>query len=268
MSRSVGASSSNPGVSTQTVRQLIEESHLDLVNLLTQHLTSILNPIMADTNSKYDYLANQVERVSRLVYDDNAENQHNVENRDENTLGGGNVRIVQRGQNAEQVLHEPEMKIDPDPFEVNSSFVEPCCFGINMAGFTSFEFDTSLGNFEENIRQVFPGVGESLLYFLMQQKLKDRDVSLCPRCNAVFDADVAALFEKERMKKELAHKEEQVRQRHGVRRTESSTMMAVPPTQMQWVGGSSVARFPAYNVRRYAQDKNTQEGGELSIKQQ
>ncbi|MED6166889.1 hypothetical protein PIB30_113750, partial [Stylosanthes scabra] len=78
-----------------------------------------------------------------------------------------------------------------------------------MTGFTSFEFDTSLGNFEENIRQVFPGVGESLLDFLMQQKLKDRDVSLCPRCNAVFDADAAALFEKERMKKELAHKEEQ-----------------------------------------------------------
>ncbi|MED6186665.1 hypothetical protein PIB30_068871 [Stylosanthes scabra] len=96
MSRSVGASSLNPGVSIQTVRQLIDESHLDLVNLLTQHLTSILNPIMADTNSKYDYLANQVERVSRLVYDDNTENQHNAENRDENTLGGGNVRIVQR----------------------------------------------------------------------------------------------------------------------------------------------------------------------------
>ncbi|MED6142130.1 hypothetical protein PIB30_110512, partial [Stylosanthes scabra] len=29
-------------------------------------------------------------------------------------------------------------------------------------------------------------------------------------CNAVFDADAAALFEKERMKKELAHKEEQI----------------------------------------------------------
>ncbi|MED6207640.1 hypothetical protein PIB30_037618 [Stylosanthes scabra] len=101
MSRSVEASSSNPGVLIQTVRQLIDESHLDLVNLLTQHLTSILNPIMTDTNSKYDYLANQVERVSRLVHDDNTENQNNAENRDENTLGGGNVRIVQRGQNAE-----------------------------------------------------------------------------------------------------------------------------------------------------------------------
>ncbi|MED6185962.1 hypothetical protein PIB30_062157 [Stylosanthes scabra] len=240
MSRSVGASSSNPGVSIQTVRQLIDESHLDLVNLLTQHLTSILNSIMADTNSKYDYLANQVERVSQLVHDDNTENQNNAENIIENNLGGGNVRIVQRSQNVEQVLHEvrnlnridqynvtrvvekvlnrvgrlkfeeakPEMKIDTDPFEVNSSFVEPCCFG---------------------------------------QKLKDRDVSLCPRCNAVFDADAAALFEKERMKKELAHKEEQVHQRQGARRTESSNVMVVPPIQMQWVGGSSGARFLGYN---------------------
>ncbi|MED6215142.1 hypothetical protein PIB30_110498, partial [Stylosanthes scabra] len=87
ISRSVGASSLNPGVLIQTVRQLIDESHLDLVNMLTQHLTSILNPIMADTNSKYDYLANQVERVSQLVHDDNTENQNNAENIIENNLG-------------------------------------------------------------------------------------------------------------------------------------------------------------------------------------
>ncbi|MED6133617.1 hypothetical protein PIB30_029789 [Stylosanthes scabra] len=94
MSRSVGASSLNHGVSIQIVRQLIEESYLDLVNLLTQHLTSVLNPIMADTNSKYEYLANQVERVSRLVHDDNTENQNNAEDFIENNSGADNVRIV------------------------------------------------------------------------------------------------------------------------------------------------------------------------------
>ncbi|MED6212640.1 hypothetical protein PIB30_085418 [Stylosanthes scabra] len=66
-----------------------------------------------------------------------------------------------------------EMKVDSDPFEVNSNFVEPCCFEAHMVGFHSFEFDTSLGNFKQNIHQVFPGVGEGLLDFLMQQKLKD-----------------------------------------------------------------------------------------------
>ncbi|MED6186511.1 hypothetical protein PIB30_067386 [Stylosanthes scabra] len=156
-----------------------------------------------------EYLANQVERVFRLVHDDNTENQSNEENIIENNLGGGNVRIVQRGQNAEKFCMKQKLK--------------------------------------ENIRQVFPGVGEGLLDFLMQQKLKDRDVSLCPRCNAVFDTDAAALFEKERMKKELAHKEEQVRQRQGARRIESSNVVVVPPIQMQWVRGPSGARFPGYN---------------------
>ncbi|MED6150465.1 hypothetical protein PIB30_072578 [Stylosanthes scabra] len=104
-----------------------------------------------------------------------------------------------------------------------------------MVGFHSFEFDTSLGNFEQNIRQVFPGVGEGLLDFLMQQKLKDRDVSLCPKCNAVFDAEAAALFEKERIKKELAHKEEQVRQWNGPRRVDVAGLTSSNPATMQWM---------------------------------
>ncbi|RYR67843.1 hypothetical protein Ahy_A03g014290 [Arachis hypogaea] len=39
--------------------------------------------------------------------------------------------------------------------------------------------------------------------------IKDWDVSLCPRCNAIFDAKAAEIFGKERIKKELAHREEQ-----------------------------------------------------------
>ncbi|RYR32051.1 hypothetical protein Ahy_B01g057040 isoform A [Arachis hypogaea] len=35
----------------------------------------------------------------------------------------------------------------------------------------------------------------------MHHKLKDRDISLCPRCNVLFDAEAATIFEKERMKK-------------------------------------------------------------------
>ncbi|XP_057730542.1 uncharacterized protein LOC130945864 [Arachis stenosperma] len=52
-----------------------------------------------------------------------------------------------------------EMKVDVDPFDANASFVEPC-FGVML--------------------------------FL----IKDRDVSPCPRCNAVFDAEAATIFEK------------------------------------------------------------------------
>ncbi|MED6141560.1 hypothetical protein PIB30_104709, partial [Stylosanthes scabra] len=81
-------------------------------------------------------------------------------------------------------------------------------------------------------------------------KLKDRDVSLCPRCNAVFDAGATALFEKERMKKELAHKEEQVRQRHGPRRADVSRSNSNNPTAMQWmqeVHGNQGRDFREYN---------------------
>ncbi|MED6129211.1 hypothetical protein PIB30_105711, partial [Stylosanthes scabra] len=108
ISQSARASPSNPGVSIQTVRQLIDESHIDLVNLLSQHMTTILNPIVLDTNAKYDYLARQVERVAQLVdFNENTWNQ-NVENDEVNHDNERNnlVRIVQRGKNDDQVLHE------------------------------------------------------------------------------------------------------------------------------------------------------------------
>ncbi|MED6118173.1 hypothetical protein PIB30_000152 [Stylosanthes scabra] len=56
------------------VRQLIEESHLDLlVNLLTSHLMTVLNPIIADTNAKYEHLAN---RYDSIVGGDDGENSN------------------------------------------------------------------------------------------------------------------------------------------------------------------------------------------------
>ncbi|MED6164226.1 hypothetical protein PIB30_087653 [Stylosanthes scabra] len=108
------------------------------------------------------------------------------------------------------------MKVDTDPFEVNSSFAEPCCLGVNMVEFASFEFDTSLGDFEQNIQQVFPG-------------------------------------------KELAHKEEQVRQRHGPRRAEASSSMIAQanpnvPIAMQWM--NEVHRHRDREVREYNEYQN------------
>ncbi|RYR04656.1 hypothetical protein Ahy_B06g084428 [Arachis hypogaea] len=52
-------------------RQYVEESHHDLVNLLIQQMTTILNPIMANHELKFDRLARQVERIARIVdYDE------------------------------------------------------------------------------------------------------------------------------------------------------------------------------------------------------
>ncbi|QHN96050.1 uncharacterized protein DS421_18g615050 [Arachis hypogaea] len=114
-----------------------------------------------------------------------------------------------------------EMKVDVDPFEVDANYVEPC-FGVNMVGM-SYEFDVVLDDFESQVRSVYPRIGDGLLDFLVQQKIKDRDVSLCPRCNAIFDAEAAVIFEKERKKKELAHREEQARQRQPIRRLKGSS---------------------------------------------
>ncbi|MED6205667.1 hypothetical protein PIB30_019966, partial [Stylosanthes scabra] len=118
MNRSVGTSSSSSSLSIQTVKQLIEDSHLDLVNLLIQHMRTILNSIIADSNSKYDRLARQVEQVARLVYvDENVQNQNNEENNvdgvhvknndnDETHQIRNNIRIVQRNEDAGQILNE------------------------------------------------------------------------------------------------------------------------------------------------------------------
>ncbi|RYQ84471.1 hypothetical protein Ahy_B10g103818 [Arachis hypogaea] len=52
-------------------RHQVEKSHHDLVNLLTQQMTTILNPMMADHESKFERLARQVERIARIVdYDE------------------------------------------------------------------------------------------------------------------------------------------------------------------------------------------------------
>ncbi|RYQ85075.1 hypothetical protein Ahy_B10g104578 [Arachis hypogaea] len=70
-----------------------------------------------------------------------------------------------------------------------------------------FETEVNLAELKKGppyVRSVYPRTGDGLLDFLVQQKIKDRDVSLCLQCNVVFDAEAAAIFEKERMKKELA----------------------------------------------------------------
>ncbi|RYQ84201.1 hypothetical protein Ahy_B10g103233 [Arachis hypogaea] len=64
-------STSNASNSVASFRQHVEESHHDLVNLLTQQMTTILNPKMADHETKFDRLARQVERIARIVdYDE------------------------------------------------------------------------------------------------------------------------------------------------------------------------------------------------------
>ncbi|MED6220112.1 hypothetical protein PIB30_041738 [Stylosanthes scabra] len=70
INRNAASSSAIAPLSTTAVRQLIEESHLDLVNLLTSHLTTVLNPIVADSNAKYDQLAKWFDNLLGLGDDE------------------------------------------------------------------------------------------------------------------------------------------------------------------------------------------------------
>ncbi|RYR19640.1 hypothetical protein Ahy_B03g064502 [Arachis hypogaea] len=167
-------SMSNASNSMAVFRQHVEESHHDLVNLLTQQMTTILNPMMADHELKFECLARQVERIARIIdYDEggrhdvrgNNEGFKSIFQNEDNVLNRENPQIIPCGQNADDVLARLRAN-------------------------------------------------------------HDRDVSLCLRCNVVFDAEVVAIFEKERMKKDLAHREEQARQKQPIRRVEGQSSKA------------------------------------------
>ncbi|RYR37743.1 hypothetical protein Ahy_A09g042624 [Arachis hypogaea] len=75
-------STSNAANSMAVYRQQVEESHDDLVNLLIQQMTTILNPMMVDHESRFERLARQVERIARIVDYDEGE-RHNARKNNE-----------------------------------------------------------------------------------------------------------------------------------------------------------------------------------------
>ncbi|RYR47630.1 hypothetical protein Ahy_A07g033572 [Arachis hypogaea] len=107
-------STSSGSSSMAAFRQYVDESYHGLVNLLTQQMTTILNPMMTDHESKFEHLARQVERIARIVdYDEGDQNlqinQKNGMNIPEN-MGGDmhferdTPQVVRRDQNVDKVL--------------------------------------------------------------------------------------------------------------------------------------------------------------------
>ncbi|XP_016192412.1 uncharacterized protein LOC107633285 [Arachis ipaensis] len=104
---------SNAANSMAVYRQQVEESHHDLVNLLTQQMTTILNPMLADHESRFERLARQVERIARIVdYDEgerhnarrNNEGMENIFQNENQIPNRENPHVVPRGQNADDFL--------------------------------------------------------------------------------------------------------------------------------------------------------------------
>ncbi|RYR53101.1 hypothetical protein Ahy_A06g028016 [Arachis hypogaea] len=99
---------------SEVYRQQVEESHHDLVNLLTQQMDIILNLMMTDHESRFECLARQVERIARIVdYDEgerhNArgtnEGMENIFQNENHIPNRENPRLVHRNENADDVLH-------------------------------------------------------------------------------------------------------------------------------------------------------------------
>ncbi|RYQ80194.1 hypothetical protein Ahy_Scaffold1g106761 [Arachis hypogaea] len=106
-SRSEGA------IGSEIYRQQVKESHHDLINLLTQQMTTILNPMMVDHESKFERLARQVERIAQIIdyeegekYNAKGDNKgfENIFQNKNNIFDRENSHVVFRGQNADEFL--------------------------------------------------------------------------------------------------------------------------------------------------------------------
>ena len=58
-----------------------------------------------------------------------------------------------------------------------------------------------LDAFENAEKLIYPKVGEDLLDFLLKQSNANANVTICPRCSAIFDKVAAKAFEDEKKAK-------------------------------------------------------------------
>ncbi|RYR27207.1 hypothetical protein Ahy_B02g061549 isoform A [Arachis hypogaea] len=189
-------------------------------------MTTILNPMMADHESRFERLARQVDRIARKGERHNArgnnEGMENIFQNKNHIPNRKNPRMTEL-MKKEKEKHRIEQKLKSKPF-TRKEKVAYVTMESSEEEFV-FEAEVDLAELKKGppyVRSVYPRTGDGSLDFLVQQKIKDRGVSLYLRCNAIFDAEAAAIFEKERMKKELAHREEQARQSQPIRRVECS----------------------------------------------
>ncbi|KEH19579.1 hypothetical protein MTR_8g464250 [Medicago truncatula] len=81
--------------SFSTLRQKMEETNHEMVNLVTQQVGTVINPLIRDTNNSYQAISLQMERIS-------------------NFLGAPPVRITPVPQNVDQVLENQAHEVQPE----------------------------------------------------------------------------------------------------------------------------------------------------------
>ena len=99
------------------------------------------------------------------------------------------------------------MKVDTDPFQNTTNYVEPTDLGICMVGIEEVDdkdvVDEVIEHFEENGRRIYASAGETLFEFLQCKCNEKSEVMLCPRCSSVFDLAAAKAFERSELKKKF-----------------------------------------------------------------
>ncbi|MED6135604.1 hypothetical protein PIB30_048060 [Stylosanthes scabra] len=95
--------------SLATIRQQMDESHHDLVNMLTHQMITVLNPILENTNTRIEQLNKQVNRIANVVdLEENNANNHGLGVENVNYNGGSvpnyDIHIPRHGQNTDEML--------------------------------------------------------------------------------------------------------------------------------------------------------------------
>ncbi|RYQ80608.1 hypothetical protein Ahy_Scaffold1g106909 [Arachis hypogaea] len=93
--------------SLANIRQQMDESHHDLVNMLTHQMVTVLNPLLENTNTRIEQLNRQVNRIATVVNLEENDNQglrfDNV-NQNGGAIPNYDVHMPRHGQNTNDML--------------------------------------------------------------------------------------------------------------------------------------------------------------------
>ena len=107
------------------------------------------------------------------------------------------------------------MKVDIESFEVDFNYVEPVSLPINMVGVNEQEVNerkpqdnTSLDLFKSTEKPIYPKPGENLSDFVLKQRDKSVNIAMRPWCNAIFNRNIAIVYDSQKEAKRANEKQE------------------------------------------------------------
>lgn len=104
----------------------------------------------------------------------------------QNALKDGRLKFI--------VKQKPQVEEEVDPNVEEALLIEPV--DVLMVDITDdINTEEVEASYEDHVKVIFPKVEEELIDFLNRCKLKDSKVTLCQRCNYVFDKETIKKLE-------------------------------------------------------------------------